>query len=144
MSHPRPQLVCACIQSCHFISMPFEGATPKTDPQVLCALSAACVSLLWHVFYKTFFHKQQMDCCRAHLLVCTVKVLNARSRGGGKLKAVWRPGQRRGGCVFCGSPRFLKSGTLLTGKETDRRWMVFHAFIVGRLQLFLLRQPFLP
>lgn len=90
-----------------------KGQPPKWTPKYcICVLSAARVSLLWHVFCKTFFHKQQMDCCRAHLLVCTVKVLNARSRGGGKLTAVWRPGRRRGGHAFCGSPRFLKSGTL--------------------------------
>lgn len=144
MSHPRPQLFCACIQSCHFISVPFEGATPKTDPQVLCALSAACVSLLWHVFYKTFFHKQQMDCCRAHLLVCTVKVLNARSRGGVKLEAVWRPRPEAGRMRVLQQPEVSEVRNTLTGKEIDRRWIAFHAFIVGRLQLFLLRQPFLP
>lgn len=90
-----------------------KGQPPKPTPKYfVSAFSAACVSLLWHDLCKTFFRKQQTDCCWAHLLACTVKVLSARSRGGGKPTAVWRPGRRRGGCAFCGSPRLLKSGTL--------------------------------
>lgn len=41
-----------------------KGQPPKPTPKYfVSAFSAACVSLLWHDLCKTFFRKQQMDCC---------------------------------------------------------------------------------
>lgn len=140
-THHIPQLLHACFR---FISVPSEGATPQTDTWVLCLCFFSCLCLLWHVLYKTFFHKQQMDCCRSHLLACTVKVLNARSRGGGKLTAVWRPGQRRGGCAFCGSPRFLKSGTLWLVRKLRSEIDNFPCLYIWQFTTFPTMAAFLP
>lgn len=107
-----PVLICTYSWlSLHFCAI-WRGNPQNRHPSTLSLLFQLPVCLLWHDLCKTFFRKQQMDCCWACLLACMGKVLNARSRGGGKPTAVWRPGRRRGGCAFCGSPPFLKSGTL--------------------------------
>lgn len=101
------------------ISVPLKRHTPKNrHPKYSFLLFfffsfLLTISLfLWHVLYKTLFHKQQMDCCRFHLLVCMVEVLNTTGTGEGTTPvAVWRWGR----CALCRSPWFLKSGTLFDG-----------------------------
>lgn len=115
-----------------------------TPPQKKIPLVSCPVFLfLWHVLDTTFFHKQQMDCCGFHLLICMVKVLTPWAEEGqahGCLEARLEVGR----CAVCAAHGSWNQEYFWMGKKIRDRWLSTLLYLaVYNSRLFLLWQSFL-